>query len=112
MSTRELNRAGVLARVAAGTLTLRSAAQVMDLSYRQAKRLYRRYRAEGASGLKHRSVGRPSNRATDRRRRIRVLALVKQKYSGDAHIRFGPTLDAGGGVVEPRPQAQSLSTTP
>ena len=50
MSTRELTRAGVLARVAAGTLRLRSAAVVMDVSYRQAKRLYRWYRAEGGEG--------------------------------------------------------------
>ena len=62
MSMRELTRAGVLARVAAGTLALRSAAMVMAVSYRQAKRLYRRYRAEGARGLKHRSAGRRSNR--------------------------------------------------
>jgi transposase len=48
MSTNELRRAGVLARVAAGTLGLGSAAALMDVSYRQAKRLYRRYRREGA----------------------------------------------------------------
>ena len=47
MSTTELRRAGVLARVAAGTLKLGSAAALMEVSYRQAKRLYRRYRAEG-----------------------------------------------------------------
>ena len=58
MSTRELTRAGVLARVAAGTLRLRSAAVLMAVSYRQAKRLVWRYRAEGAKGLKHRSAGR------------------------------------------------------
>jgi hypothetical protein len=40
MSTRELTRAGVLARVAAGTLSLTSAAAVLAVSYRQAKRLY------------------------------------------------------------------------
>ena len=38
MSTRELTRGGVLARVEAGTLSLGSAAVVMDLSYRQTKR--------------------------------------------------------------------------
>ena len=38
MSTRELTRAGVLARVAAGTLRLGSAAAVMAVSYRQARR--------------------------------------------------------------------------
>jgi transposase len=94
MSTSELKRAGVLARVAAETLTLKSAAIMMEVSYRQAKRLYGRYRGEGAKGLKHRSAGRPSNRATDRRRRARVLALIRQKYSGGVAERFGPTLAA------------------
>jgi transposase len=94
MSTRELTRAGVLARVAAGTLTLRSAATVMRVSYRQAKRLYRRYRREGARGLKHRSAGRRSNAAWDKETRARILALVREKYSGTVEERFGPTLAA------------------
>lgn len=94
MSTTELRRAGLLARVAAGTLKLGSAAALMEVSYRQAKRLYRRYRAEGAKGLKHGSAGRPSNRAIDRKRRERVLALVREKYSGGVEERFGPTLAA------------------
>ena len=94
MSTMELRRAGVLARVAAKTLTLRAAATLMEVSYRQAKRLYGRYRAEGAKGLKHRHAGRPSNRTTSRRLRTRVLALIRSKYSGDVGTRFGPTLAA------------------
>ena len=94
MSTTELRRAGVLARVAAGTLTVGSAAALMEVSYRQAKRLYRRYRAEGAKGLKHRSAGRASNRATDARTQRRVLALIREKYSGGVDERFGPTLAA------------------
>lgn len=94
MSTRELTRAGVLARVAAGTLSLRSAAAVMAVSYRQAKRLYGRYCAEGAKGLKHRSVGRRSNAARATAERDRVLALVREKYSGPIGERFGPTLAA------------------
>jgi transposase len=94
MSSKELTRAGVLARVAAGTLKLGSAATLMAVSYRQAKRLYRRYRDDGAAGLKHRSAGRPSNRTSDATVRARVLALVKEKYSGGAAERFGPTLAA------------------
>jgi hypothetical protein len=66
----------------------------MEVSYRQAKRLYRRYRAEGAKGLKHRSAGRASNRATDARTQRRVLALIREKYSGGVDERFGPTLAA------------------
>jgi transposase len=64
------------------------------VSYRQAKRLYRRYRAEGATGLKHRSAGRPSNGAVEPKRRDRVLALIREKYSGGVEERFGPTLAA------------------
>jgi transposase len=94
MSTRELTRAGVLARVAAGTLSLRAAAAVMAVSYRQAKRVYRRYRTEGAQGLKHRNAGRRSNAARDASERARILALVREKYSGPVDERFGPTLAA------------------
>ena len=94
MSTRELTRAGVLARVAAGTLGLRAAAAVMAVSYRQAKRLYGRYRAEGARGLKHRGAGRRSNAARREAERMQVLALVREKYSGTIDERFGPTLAA------------------
>jgi hypothetical protein len=89
MSGKELTRAGILARVAAGTLTLSSAAKVMAVSYRQA-----RYRAEGAKGLTHRSVGRPSNRRMATAIRERVLAVVREKYSGAIDERFGPTLAA------------------
>jgi len=94
MSTRELTRAGVLARVAAGTLSVQSAATVLTVSYRQAKRLLRRYRAEGATGLRHRSAGRPSNAARQTREREQILALIREKYSGTGDERFGPTLAA------------------
>jgi len=73
---------------------VRSAATLLDVSYRQAKRLARRYRAEGAKGLKHRSAGQPSNHARAAAERERVLALVRKKYSGPVDVRFGPTLAA------------------
>src|SRR2546426_1592515 len=94
MSTKELSRAGVLARVMAETLTLRSAAALMTVSYRQAKRLYARYRTKGAAGLRHGSAGRASNRTTAAPIRKRVLALVRAKYGGATDVRFGPTLAA------------------
>jgi transposase len=94
MSANELKRVGVMERVAAGTLKLGAAAQLLDISYRQAKRVYRRYRAEGAKGLTHRNAGRRSNRATDPELRERALAVVREKYSGPVDERFGPTLAA------------------
>jgi transposase len=94
MSARELTRVEVLSRVKAGTLSLGSAATLLAVSYRQAKRLARRYRAEGAKGLTHRSAGGASNHARPAAERERVLALVREKYSGSIDERFGPTLAA------------------
>ena len=94
MSTRELTRAGVLARVKAGTLTLQAAATLIGVSYRQAKRLYRRYRTKGAAGMRHGNAGRRSNRARAARLQTRVLALIREKYGGGVAERFGPTLAA------------------
>jgi len=94
MSARELTRVEVLGRVKAGNLALVAAATLLGVSYRQAKRLWRSFQRGGAKALRHRQVGRPSNRGTPARTRQRVLALIRQKYSGDVDTRFGPTLVA------------------
>ena len=94
MSARELTRVEVLARVKAGALRVKSAAVLLQVSYRQAKRLVRRYRAAGAKGLRHGSAGRRSNHARPTAERDRVLALIREKYSGPVDVRFGPTLAA------------------
>ena len=94
MSEREVRRATVLARVAEGAWTLGAGAERLALSYRQGKRIWKRYRAEGATGLVHRSAGRESNRAKPQRVRRRVLRLIRAKYSGEPGKRFGPTLAA------------------
>ena len=94
MSRRELRRVEVLSRVRGRELKLVDAAELVDLSYRQTKRLWKRYREEGAEGLKHRSAGRRSNRAKPEKFRRKVLGLVRRKYSGEEDQRFGPTLAA------------------
>ena len=94
MSSRELQRVEVLARVKSKDLKLRDAAELMAVSYRQTKRLWNRYRKRGAGGLKHASVGGQSNRAKPKKFRRQVLGLVRKKYSGEEGKRFGPTLAA------------------
>ena len=94
MSKRELGRVEVLARVKRRELRVVDAAALMRVSYRQAKRLRKRYREEGAAGLKHRSAGRRSNRGYAEGFRRRVLGLVGEKYGGPVGERFGPTLAA------------------
>jgi transposase len=94
MSTRELRRVEVFGQVAGRSLRLRDAAEILQLSYRQAKRLWRRYRQEGPSSLQHRSAGRPSHHAKPTAFREHVLQLIRAKYSGSLQERFGPTLAA------------------
>ena len=94
MSEKELRRVEVLARVVSGELRLGDAAVLLQVGYRQAKRLARRYRQGGAAALRHGSAGRLSNRSTPPQRRQQVLALVREKYSGSVEERFGPTLAA------------------
>ncbi len=94
MSKRELARVGVLARVKSQELRVVDAAALMRVSYRQAKRLWKRYREEKAAGLKHRSAGRRSNRAYAEKFHRQVLGLVREKYGGAMGERFGPTLAA------------------
>ena len=94
MSEREMKRAAVLSRVAEAGWSLGQAAERMGLSYRQTKRLWKRYRARGARGLVHGNVGRVSNRAKPKSLRRRVLSLLRKKYGGEVGERFGPTLAA------------------
>jgi Helix-turn-helix domain len=89
LSKRELQRGGVLARVKAGELGVKDAAELMRVSHRQAKRLWQRYRRGGAASLKHGNAGRISNRRVAEKERNRILRKVEEKYSG-----FGPTLAA------------------
>ena len=92
MSKGELRRVEVLARVRSKQLRIVDASRLLEVSYRQAKRLWKRYREEGAAGLKHGSAGRPSHRAHEPKFRRKVLRLVREKYSGAVGERFGPTL--------------------
>lgn len=125
LSKRELSRSGMLARVNAGDLRLKDAGVLMRVSYRQAKRLWVKYRKGGAAGLKHGNVGKASHRARPAKQRRKILKLVQEKYGG-----FGPTLaaehlasednqpvhvgdfeavDAGGGAVDACAQGAAAS---
>jgi transposase len=94
MSAGELKRVEIMARVKANELKLSDAAEMLDMSYRQAKRIWRKYRTRGPDALTHGNAGRRSNRAKPCKFRQQVLRLVRKKYSGDTETRFGPTLTA------------------
>ena len=89
MSKKELERKTILDAVAFNKLTLKEAAERMRISYRQAKRIQKRYRAESNNGLLHRNRGRsPHNAYSDAYKR-EILSLYQRKYAD-----FGPTFAA------------------
>jgi transposase len=85
-----MTRVEIMDRVASGTLTLKQAAQLLDLSYRQAKRLSQRYQREGSAGLVHGHTGHRSNRAKPVELREQALEFVRRSGVWG----FGPTLAA------------------
>ena len=87
LSVKERARSEVLSKVSKSSISLAKASELLGVSYRQVLRLWERYQADGAAGLKHGLRDRASNRQFDRDRRARVLELYRAKY-GD----FGPTL--------------------
>jgi transposase len=78
-----------MGRVKADRLRLQEAAELLELSYRQAKRVWARYRRGGAQALQHGNCGRVSNRGYAAGFRAAVLEQVKTRYAD-----FGPTLAA------------------
>ena len=89
LSRKELSRVEVMGRVKAHSLRLREAAELLELSYRQAKRIWSRYQEGGAKSLQHGNCGRVSNRAYTAKFRAGVLQQVQARYKD-----FGPTLAA------------------
>lgn len=88
MSKRERDRLAIMAGVKRKELTLVQASEVLELCYRQIKRVWRRYQDEGDAGLMHRLRGKPSPRRKPGAVRAAVLALyAEERYAG-----FGPTL--------------------
>jgi len=89
MSQRERTRLVMMTRIEEKAMTIKEAAEVMGVSYRQGRRIYKRYREEGDSGLIHENRGQPSNRRKHSEVKGKVLALYKEQYWD-----FGPTLAA------------------
>lgn len=89
MSQKERVRLVVMEQVKQDELTVAEAGEVLGLSYRQTKRVWRRYRVDGDQGLVHRSRGQPGKRAKPAKLKARVLARYEERYPD-----FGPTLAA------------------
>ena len=87
MSNKELTRLEIMQRIKAKRLTQKEAAEMLRVSIRQIKRLFRAYKSKGAKGLISVRRGKPSNHRQSEALLQHVLDLLKEKYIG-----FGPTL--------------------
>jgi hypothetical protein len=87
MSQKELQRLPVIEAVLTHQMTQIEAAECLDLSTRQVRRLERRVQVEGPSGLMHRSCGQPARHRLPETLKPRVIELIRDRYPD-----FGPTL--------------------
>lgn len=89
MSNREIDRLKVIQNTIDGRLTQIEAAQMLDISDRQVRRLCRKVEKDGNRGIIHGLKGRPSNHLLPQWYKDKALDFVKQNYSD-----FGPTFAA------------------
>lgn len=89
MSKKELERKTILEGFKFGKLSLKDCAGKLDLSYRQMKRVWRRYQQEADGGLCHRNRGKKPSNAYSNNFRDKILSLYQEKY-----LEFGPTFAA------------------
>jgi transposase len=87
LSVRELDRLDLMVRITERRLTQRHAAELLGVSERQVRRLYRGYKRDGAAALVSKKRGRPSPRQLPVSIKRQALDLIREKYSD-----FGPTL--------------------
>lgn len=87
MSRKESERVGTIELVSKRQISQKEAAKRLGISDRQVKRLVKRFKEEGGSGLVSRKRGQPSNNQLDPDLRAKALTLVRETYSD-----FGPTL--------------------
>ena len=84
---REVDRVGVIREVLGRRLRQGEASERLGICVRQVKRLVRRYREEGARGLRSRRRGRRASNAIAPELRREILGVVRERYED-----FAPTL--------------------
>lgn len=87
MSLPEVKKYDVIKKVLNKELNGSEAAELLDLTTRQIRRLKTKVDQNGIKGLIHGGRGKPGNRRLPDKERKRIAELIKQKYPD-----FGPTL--------------------
>lgn len=89
MSKKELDRTLMCEMMNKGLIKQEKAAEFLEISLRQTKRLLKKYRTDGEKGLISKKRGKSSNRGHDAELKNRIKTLLENDYIG-----FGPTFAA------------------
>ena len=108
MSQRERQRYHLLKMVLDSKITLAHASRVMEVSYRQAKRLKKKLVTEGAKGLVHGNRGRPSPKALSSELAERILKLSVSTYTNFNDTHFTEKLKEREGITVSRDTVRRL----
>ncbi|MDI6786345.1 MAG: hypothetical protein QMD92_06500 [bacterium] len=82
----ELKRLYIIKKVIDKELKQSKAAEILNLSNRQVRRIKRRISMEGDKGIIHKSRGKLSRRSIPKPIKDNIINLYQEKYNG-----FGPT---------------------
>jgi molybdenum-dependent DNA-binding transcriptional regulator ModE len=105
MSRKDCRKVQILSRIREKLLTVRRAGELLGISYRQAKRLWKRYLEGGEKAVIHKGRGQPSNNRADPELKQAILDRYREVYTG-----FGPTLAVEKLVEEDELEAVSRET--
>lgn len=86
MSQKELKRLHIIRKAIEKGITQQGAAELLEISERQVRRIIKRVRIEADKGVIHRSRGKVSHRATSGAIKKKILGFCRGVYSG-----FNPT---------------------
>lgn len=87
MSSKEVKKYDIVRKTISKELNGAQAAQLLNLSTRQIRRLKNKVKNRGAKGLVHGSRGKPGNRSMPAKERQKIIALLHRHYHD-----FGPLL--------------------
>ena len=108
LSMREHLRHQVIQKVVSGGLTEREAADRLNLSTRQVRRLKKRFIEMGPCGVVHKLRGRASNRGMDEALEKEIVRLYDEEYEGWNMTHFAEFLDKEHGIEVSREKARQL----
>jgi transposase len=108
LNQKEAHRAHVLEQVAQSALTLKEAAKIMQISYRQAKRVYKQWKRAGLQGLAHGNRGRQVSHALPPEAVAVVIALHEEVYRNFNDTHFTEALAEREGIFLSREKVRQI----